>query len=540
MEITMKIRSTFKARMLCMVALLGTIMALTSCSSEEIAQGDSGKTPKTDKNFATFSSVAPNTRTTMSPTGVFKWEAGDRIWVKDDTGKWKSSENTPSGETATFDFIVPGKFTSSKNYTIYYPGKDRGEDIVHIERAQFQRIPNNANHVGQYGDCGWGIATAATGAAADRVDFVFKIDHKAAYLKFTPYCGNNKLLNGDKVKLTNIEIFSNNDIAGTYLTLDPANDQITGGTVKDTLITLLTTGGEGYDDGFPIPAVATSEANACYVVIMPGTHTLRVRFGIKDLETVTTGYVTKEYPAFNYAANTVYDMPSELTVKDYSPIYYMWDAKRPYWFRHEWNKEGYVYGTDQPTFSGGYGNEYPGASGIGDNRYYNKDIGNVGEGTHGTFDPASPQHVPNANEMSWYVMYGDPHWDQELWTAMGHIHSGGMWIKKKANISGFRSDLAADNKTDMRTTNKSFSNGNVLYDPYKHLFLSEKPNYFYLPAFGQYDKDFFHYISDRGYYWTSSACPWGGETAYSLCFSWGAIEVEGESRAHGNLAIPFE
>ena len=55
----MKIRSTFKARMLCMVALLGTIMALTSCSSEEIAQDDSGKTPKTDKNYATFSSVAP-------------------------------------------------------------------------------------------------------------------------------------------------------------------------------------------------------------------------------------------------------------------------------------------------------------------------------------------------------------------------------------------------------------------------------------------------------------------------------------------------
>lgn len=116
----MKIRSTFKARMLCMVALLGTIMALTSCSSEEIAQDDSGKTPKTDKNYATFSSVAPSTRTTMSPTGVFKWEKDDRIWVKDDTGEWKSSENTPSGETATFDFIVPGKFTSSKNYTIYY------------------------------------------------------------------------------------------------------------------------------------------------------------------------------------------------------------------------------------------------------------------------------------------------------------------------------------------------------------------------------------------------------------------------------------
>ena len=537
MEITMKIRSTFKARMLCMVALLGTIMALTSCSSEEIAQDDSGKTPKTDKNFTTFSSVAPNTRTTMSPTGVFKWEAGDRIWVKDDKGEWKTSENTPTSETATFDFIVPGKFSASKNYTVYYVGgSSGGQDMVHIQRFQLQRIPNNANHVCQDGDCGWGIATAATGA--DRVDFVFKIDHKAAFLKFTPYCGNNKLLNGDKVKLTNIEIFSNNDIAGNYLTLDPANDRITGGIVKDKLITLDTTVGEGYSDGFPIPAVATPDANACYVVIMPGTHTLRVRFGIKDLETVTTGYVTKEYPAFNYAANTIYDMPSELTVKDYSPIYYMWDAKRPYWFRHEWNKEGYVYGIDQPPHRG-YGNEYP-KSGSGDNRYYNTDIGNVGEGTHGTFDPASPQHVPNANEMSWYVMYGDPHWDEELWTAMGHINSGGMWIKKKANISGFRSDLAADNKTDMRTTNKSFRNDEIPDDYGEHLFLSEKPNYFYLPAFGQYDKEWFHYISEGGYYWTSSACPWGGETAYSLRFGRGAIEVEGGSRAYGNLAIPFE
>ena len=535
MEITMKIRSTFKARMLCMVALLGTIMALTSCSSEEIAQDDSGKTPKTDKNFATFSSVAPNTRTTMSPTGVFKWEAGDKIWVKDDKGKWQVSENTPTSETATFDFIVPGKFSASKNYTVYYVGgSSGGQDMVHIQRFQLQRIPNNANHVCQDGDCGWGIATAATGA--DRVDFVFKIDHKAAFLKFTPYCGNNKLLNGDKVKLTYIEISSNNDIAGDY-TLNPAKDQLTDGVYKNTLITLTTTGGwNGYDDGFPIPAVATPDANACYVVILPGTHTLRVRFGVKDLETVTTGYVTKEYPAFNYAANTIYDMPSELKVKDYSPIYYMWDAKRPYWFRHEWNKEGYVYGIDQPTHSGGHGSAYP-QSGSGDNRYYNKDIGNVGEGTHGTFNPASPQHVPNANEMSWYVMYGDPHWDEELWTAMGHIHRGGMWIKKKANISGFRSDLAADNETDMRTTNKSFVNDKVSDE---YLFLSEKPNYFYLPAFGQYDKDFFHYISEGGYYWTSSACPWGGETAYSLRFGRGAIEVEGGSRAYGNLAIPFE
>ena len=115
-----------------------------------------------------------------------------------------------------------------------------------------------------------------------------------------------------------------------------------------------------------------------------------------------------------------------------------------------------------------------------------------------------------------------------------------MWIKKKANISGFRSDLAADNETDMRTTNKSFSNTEVPNDRYKHLFLSEKPNYFYLPAFGQYQEEWFHYISESGFYWTSSACPFGGETAYSMQFGSAGIVVEGRLRAHGNLAIPFE
>ena len=89
-------------------------------------------------------------------------------------------------------------------------------------------------------------------------------------------------------------------------------------------------------------------------------------------------------------------------------------------------------------------------------------------------------------------------------------------------------------------TNKSFSNQKVYNDRNKHLFLSEKTNYFYLPAFGQYQKEWFHYISESGYYWTSSACPWGGETAYTLHFGWGGIGVDSESRAHGNLAIPFE
>ena len=148
MEITMKIRSTFKARMLCMVALLGTIMALTSCSSEEIAQDDSGKTPKTDKNFATFSSVAPNTRTTMSPTGVFKWEAGDYIYVKDDDGVLQKSTNAPTQKVAAFKYMVPGKFTASSSYKVYYLGKNSSGNSVTISTAQSQTAPDNTEHFG--------------------------------------------------------------------------------------------------------------------------------------------------------------------------------------------------------------------------------------------------------------------------------------------------------------------------------------------------------------------------------------------------------
>ena len=74
------------------------------------------------------------------------------------------------------------------------------------------------------------------------------------------------------------------------------------------------------------------------MVIKPGTHTLKVRYWIKDLVTQVEGTITKTLSQETYASNTYYDMTANLDVKDYDgDHYYMWDALEQYWKGHEWN-----------------------------------------------------------------------------------------------------------------------------------------------------------------------------------------------------------
>lgn len=535
----MKIQALFNTRVPVMAALLGMAVALGSCSSEENALGEGGKTTgtETDKNLTTFVADAPvsdGTRTSMNASGVFKWEAGDNIYVKDDDNTWQVSNavDAAGAGSASFKFKVPGKFTGSNTYTVYYPGRNGNQDKVTISASQSQADPDKPSHVGVSGDCGWATATAASGTKR----FNFTLDHKAAFLVFSPYCNNNPVIQNNYIKLTKIEITSDNDLVGTY-TLDPATNRLTGtGSGKQIN---LTTGGSATPNGFSVPTAATPATNASYVVIKPGTHTLRVRFWLKDYVTNVEGTVTKLYPSFTYAANTYYTMQSELKVKDYpGNNYYMWDAQQQYWYGHEWNKPGYVAGTDQPTVKGHTGSAYP-KPGDAD-RYCNTTIPAVGEGTHGLFNPSSPQHVPNANEMSWYVMKGDPRRDgDELWTTMGHLYKGGMWFKKKAKISNFSSSVSADGSTDMRTTYKSYSNTptNVSSNP---IGAADQSDYFYLPALGNYASASLINVGNYGIFWSSSAKPGGSGLAYYLVFDSGSVGIGYGYRGSGLSVVPFE
>ena len=101
----------------------------------------------------------------------------------------------------------------------------------------------------------------------------------------------------------------------------------------------------------------------------------------------------------------------------------MWDAQQNYWAGHEWNTAN----PWQPTLTTQPANPNYAKSNT-DPRYYNESFPGMGISYHATHTPC--KDLPNANEMSWYAMYGDPRWDaDELWTTMGHLYKGGMWFK---------------------------------------------------------------------------------------------------------------
>ena len=497
------------------------LFTLASCSNDDTAQENNGKQKGTPAGMTEFAVKEATTRTMGVYSGLgidFYWTQDDKLWINNTSSLVQSSDDDITGKAATAKFYFTGTYNAS-SYPVRYTGKgSNAGDKVTIKAEQKQATPNDGSHIGTDGDCG--TATATRGADGK---YGFTLSHKASYITFMPYYSYEF---AEDVKVTQIKVTADEVLAGEFKFDDNGLDLASRTTVVNPgkSITLELNGGT--NNGFTIPISPDYTKNAAIMVLAPGTyHNFTVEYRLYDQKTLVYGTVSKNYGQLTFHAGQNKKVVADLQVPNYSKDrFYMWDAAVG---QNAWkNYENY-----QPILNEGVDSHYPTVS--TDARWYNPAL-----------IPAkasrSAKDCPNANEMLWYCMYGDPHWDEELWTAMGHIQSGGMWIKKKANISGFRSDLAADNKTDMRTTNKSFRNDEIPDDYGEHLFLSEKPNYFYLPAFGQYDKDFFHYISKGGYYWTSSACPWGGETAYSLRFGRGAIEVEGGSRAYGNLAIPFE
>ena len=434
---------SFVSHLKSLALAFGITLAFASCANEEIAQNANGK--DYDANLTTFSTGDPTTRTSMESNGTFYWESGDKIWVKDDNGAWQQSSNAPTEKTASFEFKVPGKFTKSSTYKVYYPGQNGNQDQVSIAANQSQTEPNTTAHFGASGDCGMADATWSN----VKNGFAFTLDHKAAYLLFLPRTANTIL---HDCYLTKVEVNSDNDITSTY-TLDPTTGELTGTGTGNQII--VSTGGSGtYANGFPLKNNATSAAtNGAYVVIKPGTHILKIRYWVKDVATGTEGTITKTLPSATYDQNKYYNITANLDVRVYDgDKYYMWDAQEQYWKGHEWNLGG-----SQPTLSQGVtgattSNDY--AKSNADSRYWNEYY--PGSGVSNPATHTSCKDLPNANELSWYVMYGDPRWDgDELWTTMGHLYKGGMWFKKKSVLlaeGNYNTEKSADNTTDLRTT----------------------------------------------------------------------------------------
>ena len=498
-------KKLFKTRLLSFAAFCGLTFAFVSCANEDVAQNPNNT--DNDKNLTTFSAGDPSTRTSMESDGKFFWEAGDKIWVKDDDGTWQQSSNAPTAKTASFKFKVPGKFAQSSTYKVYYPGKNGNQDQVTISANQSQSEPNTTAHFGTSGDCGMATTTKVTG----KQQFAFTLDHKAAYLLLLPRTTNTILQN---CYLTKVEVNSDNDITSTY-TLDPVTGELTG-TGTGTRIIVSTGGSGAYANGFPLTNTLTSAAtNGSYVVIKPGTHTLKIRYWVKDVATNVEGTITKILSSTTYDQNKYYNITANLDVRDYDGDHYsMWDAQNQYWYGYEWTKN-LPAGIGQPTLDSQPAGNYP--KNNSDSRWYHEGGGS------GRFDATQNcATLPNANELSWYVMYGDPRWDaDELWTTMGHLYKGGMWIKKKSVLLAehhYDTEKSADRTTDMRTTDKEYTNSSYSITNSGLLSAADAGNYFYLPALGVYGDGKLSYVGLVGTSWSSSAYPWSSARAYYLGF----------------------
>ena len=515
-----------KTRLLSFAALCGIALTFASCAKEDVAQNPTNKEGDNDKNLTTFVAGGENkTRTSLNyNSGDFYWEAGDYIYVKDDDGVLRKSTNAPTSKVAAFKYKVPGKFSASSSYKVYYLGKNSNGSQVTISTAQTQTKPDNTEHFGTAGDYGTATATKVP----NKQQFAFELEHHPAYLVFQPYISNTIL---QSCYLTKVEVSSDNDIAETYSinTTTGALDASAGTGSKQ--IVLTTRGSSSNPNGFPLTNnTASITTNGAYMVIKPGTHTLKVRYWVKDVATNVEGTITKALPATAYASNTYYDMTANLNVRNYDgDHYYMWDAQEQYWKGYEWTK--HLSGnTGQPTLNGSSSSNYA-QSNSDVSRYYHEGGGSS------RFDATqSCATLPNANEMSWYCMYGDPRWDaDELWTTMGHLYKGGMWFKKKSVLQSegkYSTEKSADGITDMRTTLKNYYNNNSSINSGLPS-AADAGNYFYLPALGYYDSGLLYRVGNYGVYWSSSASPGSRFTAGSLHFYRGNAHVDNYYRYRG-------
>ena len=521
MKKTMK-QYSFTSQLKSLAVVFGIALTFASCAKEDVAQNPSNKEGDNDKNLTTFvAGDEAKTRTSLDyNSSDFSWEAGDYIYVKDDDGVMRKSTNAPTQKVASFRYRVPGKFGASASYKVYYLGKNSNGSQVTISATQSQSKPDNTEHFSTAGDYGTATATGAVGGSI----FSFQLEHQPAYLVFQPYTSNTILHN---CYLTKVEVTSDNDIAETY-TVNTSTGALTGSAGGKKIV--LTTKGGSNPNGFPLNNSSTSvSTNGAYMVIKPGTHILKVRYWVKDVATRVEGTITKTYSSTAYASNTYYDMTANLNVRNYEgDKYYMWDAQQNYWSGHEWNSAV----PWQPTLPTQPANPNY-AKNNTDLRYYHEDDGS------GRFDATqSCATLPNVNEMTWYAAKGDPRWDaDELWTTMGHLYKGGMWFKKKSQISGYNPNTAVDG-TDWRTTNRWRQNWTASQTLPS---AADAGNYFYLPAFGYYGySGGLGNIGYHGVFWSSSATPRSGGDAYYLYFTSGLVQVAHGNRYYGYRVDGFE
>lgn len=510
---------------------------VTEVPMERVQIGTPGVTTRTSMN-----------RNEINGDGSFLWEPGDVIYVEDDGGKLYKSQNAIQDAAPRINFLVYGSYTGKSQYDVYYCGENpgAGEKKVVIADNQTQSEFNNTKHFGKVGDCG--VAKAAKNTDPGKSGFKFDLQHKASYLCFLPYITTQE--KRDAYKIKSIEITSNNNISGTY-DLSQAGLSGTGNAKTITL--------HAGSNGLLLAdkTVETADIkNSLYVVIAPGQHILSVKYTVLDTNDKELTLL-KKYKSHDFGANKICNIPVNLdatsgdgghentsgtsTLEEgivpslYSGRnYYMWDAAENYWSGHEWDASV----AWQPTVNDTFNDNYPKSKTADASRWYHEGSGSFEASVNPLF-----KQLPNANEIGWYVLKGDAHWDNSTqWEVFGTTHTGGIWLKKLSVIA----QESGKEPAALKQAGPKSKDLRASSDFYKISPKNGKPSdgeigkYFFLPALGYYSNGKLDYLGSGCAYWSSSACPDSTNFAYYLGFSSGEVGLYRYDGYYGFVAQPFE
>lgn len=512
---------------------------VTEVPMERVQIGTPGVTTRTSMN-----------RSEINGDGSFLWEPNDVICVVDDGGKLYKSQNTIQDAAPRVKFLVYGSYTNKNEYDVYYYGTNSGagEKKVVIADHQTPSDFNNTKHFGAVGDCG--VAKAVKNTEQGKSGFKFDLQHKASYLCFLPYLTTKE--KRDAYKIKSIEITSDNNICGTY---DLTQNGLTGDGNAKTIT--LHAGSNGLL--LANKNVETADImNSLYAVIAPGQHILSVKYTVLDTKDNNKELtLVKKYKSHDFGANKICNIPVNLDatsedgghakssgtstleegIEGFSYTgknYYMWDAAKNYWFGYEWDATV----AWQPTVRDATNDSYPKSNTADPYRWYHEGSGFIAASVNPLF-----KQLPNANEMAWYVLRGDAHWDYNTqWEAFGTTHNGGLWLKKLDVIAKENGKNPADlklkdpNGNNLLTNTRSYDTRPEYGKPSD----SEIGKYFFLPVLGYYSNGRFFEFGMSGGYWTSSADPGDRSKAYRLYFNFGTVVMQNDDRDIGFVAQPFE
>ena len=421
---------------------------------------------------------------------------------------------------------------------------------VVIAADQKQTAFNNTKHFGASGDCG--VAKAEKNTDPGKGGYKFDLEHKASYLCFLPYISSQSERESNKIQ--SIEVTSNNNIAGTY---DLSPTGLSGEGNSKTITLHVGADGLLLADN----AVSTqSIMNSLYMVIAPGSHMIKVKYTLLDTRANKSFTVTKTYGTRTLAANTIYDIPVNLSASasdgghkgTENPVtleemnlydghnYYMWGAKKNYWFGHEWDtaEPWQTIATSQNLSN----DKYPKSKREDPYRWFDE--------TDSKYYHINDyfSSLPSLNEMSWYILKGDAYIDEQTtWEAFGQTQRIGLWIKKLSviakennknlaelkNVSVYGEDLTERHPTNLISQMKIYAKEGKPNN-------SEIDKYFYLPAAGFYNEGRLLDFGTKGYYWSSSFNP-NSSLAYSLVFERrNSVYIKITFRKYGYMAYPFK